>query len=52
MRKILIKLLLGRKKSCIDVVRIKGRNMIIQIEEYIPANEVLEKYETALHEMT
>lgn len=46
MRKILIMFLLARKKSCFEIVRIGGRNISIQIEEYIPANEILEKYET------
>ncbi|MFF5994242.1 hypothetical protein AAGS61_05745 [Lysinibacillus sp. KU-BSD001] len=41
--KLVISILLGRKKQYIKVVKVKKRNVLIQIEEYTPATELLQK---------
>lgn len=41
MKKILIKLLLGRRDNYFDVVRIGDRKMILRIEEYISAEQMI-----------
>lgn len=47
--KFVVSLLLGRKKQYFKVVRVKERNVLITIEEYIPANELLKKMNDDLH---
>jgi hypothetical protein len=43
--KFVISILLGRKKQYIRVVKVKNRNVLIKIEEYIPATELLQKFD-------
>lgn len=47
--KLVVSLLLGRKKQYFKVVRMKKRNVLITIEEYIPANELLKKMNDELY---
>jgi hypothetical protein len=48
MLKLLVLLLLGKRESRFEVIRIRGRNVSIQIEEYVPATELKERYEDRL----
>ncbi len=41
--KFIITILLGREKQYIRVVRVKNRNVLIQIEEYIPDSDLIQK---------
>lgn len=41
MKKILIRILLGRRDNYFDVVRIGDRKMILHIEEYISAEQMI-----------
>jgi hypothetical protein len=42
--RILIKLLLKKKKSYFRILKLGSRNVSIRIEEYIPANEMIENF--------
>jgi hypothetical protein len=45
MLKLLAFILLRRKKSRLEIVRLGGRKVIVRLEEYVPASRFIQKYE-------
>jgi len=50
--KLLIRFMLKKRKSYFRIVKVGSRNILINIEEYIPATEMIEDFEKKLHELS
>lgn len=50
--KLLIRFLLRKQESYFRIIKVGNRNVSIDIEEYIPASEMIEKFEKRLHEIS